>query len=258
MTTVVVWITDRFEAWHRWLNAPDQVGFLRDWHRHMFHVKVGVPVVGLDREVEFFILKGKLAAVLDDCYRGEWFEKSCEMIATELLDAMRASFVEVSEDGENGAMVTAEQRLPAWHHTGRCFIGFEAEGPWHGRPTLFVPGSVSPQRVEECLKESQVEAIYYGAGNERVLRPDTLKYLEALRRVAIHEVVLEVDDLADLSDQVTWANVVYCGDGTNKGAIPWDFCKWFAGDRIIWEDRRGRRWVTSVKNPLFETDLYVE
>lgn len=105
----VVWITTRFTGFHRWLAAPPEVDFLQDWHRHLFWVKVAVPVTHADREVEFFILKREVDAYLDQHYAGKRFEESCEMIAQRLLDRFSAAFVEVSEDGENGAIVFADK-----------------------------------------------------------------------------------------------------------------------------------------------------
>lgn len=105
-TRTIVWVTTTFPAFHRWAAAPDDVAFLRAYHRHIFHVKLGVWVTHGDREVEFFQLKRKL----DDCirviYEGKHFEKSCEMIAQELLQQFNAAYCTVSEDGENGATVS--------------------------------------------------------------------------------------------------------------------------------------------------------
>lgn len=103
MTTVFV--RTQFVGYHRWKDAPDHVAFLRDYHRHVFHVEVEVPVTGLNREVEFFTLKQVVDDFLLAHYEGQYFEKSCEMIANRLADKFNATYVEVSEDGENGARV---------------------------------------------------------------------------------------------------------------------------------------------------------
>jgi hypothetical protein len=108
MTTCSVFVTTQFEGFHCWPDAPDEVAFLRDRHRHIFHVRMEWPVMHDDREFEFILLKRNL----DQCIAGLLFDReytrtwSCEQWARELI-AMNppASSCEVSEDGENGARV---------------------------------------------------------------------------------------------------------------------------------------------------------
>ena len=106
MKTIIVFVTSIFEAFHRWKDAPDDVSFLRDYHRHLFHIKVGIEVAHLNRNIEFFQFKRKLDLFLSENYESQSMEKSCEMIADEILTHFDTSFVEVSEDGENGAIIT--------------------------------------------------------------------------------------------------------------------------------------------------------
>lgn len=101
----IVWVTHLFEGFHSWPDAPDDVSFLRNNHRHVFDVKLGVEVSHSDRDVEFFQLQRKVAAYVDTNFKGEMGHLSCEMIAKKLLVKFDACFVEVSEDGENGAIV---------------------------------------------------------------------------------------------------------------------------------------------------------
>jgi len=114
--TTEVWITDKFTTLHCWRDAPNDVDFLRHPHRHVFHVKVWIRVAGEDREVEFFQAKRDLAHVLtrwDSPKLDRVVTKSCEMFASEILDEMRklgAVRCEVSEDGENGAIVSRTSR----------------------------------------------------------------------------------------------------------------------------------------------------
>ena len=103
-----VWITTSFTAHHRWVNAPDEVAFLRDYHRHKFNVRLGVPVDHNDRAVEFFTLKKQVDAHIAGTYTDGYFSKSCEMIAAELAMFFDASFVTVDEDGENGGTVLVD------------------------------------------------------------------------------------------------------------------------------------------------------
>ncbi len=104
-TKTTVYITTQFTAYHKWENAPADVSFLKNVHRHIFHVKVCVPVSHNDRDVEFFQFKSGVDSYINTHYQNRQFNKSCEMIASELLHEFGASSVEVSEDKENGAIV---------------------------------------------------------------------------------------------------------------------------------------------------------
>jgi len=106
MPTNSIWIRFQFEAFHRWKDAPDEVAFLRDRHRHLFHVRVEWPVSHANRDREFFIEQRKAQRAV------EWLrlepdseEWSCETWAARIGESVGASRVEVSEDGENGATV---------------------------------------------------------------------------------------------------------------------------------------------------------
>lgn len=104
MPTNSIWIRFAFEGFHRWKDAPDEVAFLRDRHRHLFHVRVEWSVTHADRDREFFIeqraARAAVAALQAAPGCEEW---SCEHWAARILEATGASRVEVSEDGENGA-----------------------------------------------------------------------------------------------------------------------------------------------------------
>jgi len=106
-----VWVTAQFDALHYWPEAPDNVAFLRCPHRHVFHVKVSVMVEHDNRDVEFFKLKGDLQAVLSQ-FVGTTSTLSCEQWCHVIRGQLCFTFgyshvleVEVSEDGENGAVV---------------------------------------------------------------------------------------------------------------------------------------------------------
>lgn len=108
-----VWVTIQLPGYHSWPEAPTTVEFLRHPHRHMFHFKVGYDVTDSDREVEFFMAKRKLHDLIlrlfgCNAHREIDFKnRSCEMIAQKLMSMEMFSFVEVSEDLENGAIVCA-------------------------------------------------------------------------------------------------------------------------------------------------------
>jgi len=117
-----IWITTQFEGRHRWAKAPKDTdeAFLRNMHRHMFRVKVSVQVFHNDRDIEFFQLKHFVDNIIFNAFICKQDTKvgigSCEMIAEVILNRLfedlhkrflnRNISVEVSEDGENGAIVT--------------------------------------------------------------------------------------------------------------------------------------------------------
>lgn len=112
MSSGEVWATFTEVGWHCWPNAHDERSYLRDLHRHLFHVTVTVPVTHDERDVEFHDLQ--------ELARGAWTgpqlgAKSCETIArqvgAEVLAATKVDQVRVtvSEDGECGATLTIER-----------------------------------------------------------------------------------------------------------------------------------------------------
>ena len=107
-----VFVTLQVEGIHCWPECPfDEVDYLRTPHRHMFHIKAQKLVTHSDRDVEFIMLKHRIYEYLrieygtnfDVCLFGS---RSCEMIAKELIEEFELTKCEVSEDGENGAIVT--------------------------------------------------------------------------------------------------------------------------------------------------------
>jgi hypothetical protein len=109
LTATVVYVRYEFPAFHRWLDAPDHVAFLRDYHRHIFKIKLGVRVRHSDRDVEFFTLLEALKLYIGRTFFQSYFEFSCEQIACMILrefEKWNPVYCEVSEDGENGAEVT--------------------------------------------------------------------------------------------------------------------------------------------------------
>lgn len=110
--SAMIWVKWTLPGFHAWPDAPDEVSYLRAQHRHLFHFKVALSVQHDDREVEFHLLQTKCKGFYADSVL-ELNNKSCEMIARELLDKLishygtsRSYAVEVSEDDECGAVVT--------------------------------------------------------------------------------------------------------------------------------------------------------
>lgn len=115
-----VWVTHRFAGFHCWDGAPASRAYLGARHRHVFHVRVEVPVSHDDRDVEYHDLLSAVRTVCsnlgpptDDRAAVELGGRSCEMIAREIASSVKGLFatqlrqisVDVSEDGECGSTV---------------------------------------------------------------------------------------------------------------------------------------------------------
>jgi hypothetical protein len=112
----VIWITFGVPGIHRYPNAPDEVAYLRNEHRHIFQYKVTLEVTHDNREVEFHMLKNELTGLFKSgVVKADY--KSCEMLASDVMDYLdkkypgRYAQVDVSEDGECGATLTREHVL---------------------------------------------------------------------------------------------------------------------------------------------------
>ncbi|MFY0658099.1 MAG: hypothetical protein JXR12_15280 [Neptunomonas phycophila] len=107
-----VYCTLQFEAVHNWPGCPiEEVAYLRDPHRHTFHIKAHANVSHNDRDVEFIELKHKIVNYLREKYPSDVGcpdigATSCEMLAQELIEEFDLSRCEVNEDNENGAVLT--------------------------------------------------------------------------------------------------------------------------------------------------------
>lgn len=112
-----VFCTLQIEGTHNWPGCPfDEVAYLRDPHRHVFHIKAFKRVTHSDRDTEFIILKHEMWKYITTKYLVPYQQlcafgaMSCEMIAEELIKEFDLSRCEVSEDNENGAIVTVNPR----------------------------------------------------------------------------------------------------------------------------------------------------
>ena len=123
-----IWVTFRKEGIHRYpaadtdpaLATGDEydVSFLATPHRHIFHFRVWIDVFHNDRDIEFIQFK----RWLENLYRDATLSldyKSCEMMADDLYDQISARYpnrviwIEVAEDGENGALIQYNLTQPA-------------------------------------------------------------------------------------------------------------------------------------------------
>lgn len=128
-----IWVTFQKEGIHAYPAAGTDpklkdVSFLQYPHRHMFHFKVSISVVHDDRDIEFIQFKRWLISLYDDIDGGviginsvlDLHGKSCEMIGENLLRLIDYKYpgrnveVEVSEDGENGSVITSIFRGPVY------------------------------------------------------------------------------------------------------------------------------------------------
>ena len=124
----MIWVTFRKEGIHKYpaaLTDPNlatgdeyDVSFLGYPHRHIFHFRVWISVQHNDRDIEFIQFK----RWLENLYRDGTLQldyKSCEMMSDDLYLKIaerypnRSVWIEVSEDGENGALIKYELSKPA-------------------------------------------------------------------------------------------------------------------------------------------------
>jgi hypothetical protein len=112
-TATFIKVRTEFEGFHYYPSAgtiDPRIQFLENEHRHMFKVEVKISVTHLDRELEFFLVKWALQEFIKD---GKMNHKSCEMIATDILEQHlfpaygtdRYYEIVVSEDGESDGII---------------------------------------------------------------------------------------------------------------------------------------------------------
>ena len=113
-----IWVTFSQEGVHFYPGADtnpatatgdwDDVSFLGYKHRHIFHFKVWIEVFHDDRDIEFIQFKRWLQRLYNQDSVLELNNKSCEMIADELYNAISNKYpnrfvrISVAEDNENG------------------------------------------------------------------------------------------------------------------------------------------------------------
>ena len=122
-----IWVTFKKEGIHCYpaaatdpmLATGDEydVSFLGTPHRHIFHFQVWIDVFHNDRDIEFIQFKRWLENLYKDNILALDY-KSCEMISDDLYIQIasrypdRAVWIEVAEDGENGALIKYEISRP--------------------------------------------------------------------------------------------------------------------------------------------------
>lgn len=109
-------VRTQYEGVHCWIDAPNEVFYLRYPHRHIFNVEVEVQVEHNDRDIEFIMLKHQIDAYIDsfvDKRSHVWLmeTKSCEDVAVMIIEYIanvypgRDITVSIFEDGENGCKI---------------------------------------------------------------------------------------------------------------------------------------------------------
>ena len=122
-----IWVTFQKEGIHCYpaastdpsLATGDEydVSFLGTPHRHIFHFRVWIDVVHNDRDIEFIQFKRWLQKLYESGTL-QLDYKSCEMMSDDLYLQIaarypdRAVWIEVAEDGENGALIKYELSRP--------------------------------------------------------------------------------------------------------------------------------------------------
>lgn len=96
------------EGFHRWENAPKELDYLAQRHRHIFEIRAQFRVFNNDRQIELITKQNEIKRYLLDNYGNkdgacEFGGMACEHIAEEIMRKFGAHVVEVLEDGYGGA-----------------------------------------------------------------------------------------------------------------------------------------------------------
>lgn len=99
------------EGFHKYENAPEQVAFLRDLHRHTFKVKCGIKVNHNERDKELFMVRDEITEYINQVYGSpaNFDNMSVESIAQEILEFAQEDgmmWVEVWEEDTGGARIS--------------------------------------------------------------------------------------------------------------------------------------------------------
>lgn len=104
-------IKTQFEAIHSWPSCDiADIMFLAQPHRHIFYVKVRVPI-NQDREIEFIHFKREVESYIETNWKGiNIGSNSCEAIAMAIMNRFPNSvYISVHEDNENGVILKEEE-----------------------------------------------------------------------------------------------------------------------------------------------------
>lgn len=111
-------VKTQFIGFHKWKDAPQEVVFLRNPHRHVFYVVAKIEVNGDDRELEYFMVQKLLDTIIEEYVTLMPMTKSCEQMAELILNKLEIMYgahriiqVEVNEDNENGSICTNTNKI---------------------------------------------------------------------------------------------------------------------------------------------------
>lgn len=106
-------VVGQYDGFHKYEDAPDEVAFLRNNHRHLFKWKATIEVFHNDRDVEFFMAQTEINRHIIPFINFSENLGSCETQAEKIIEGLVNTYgteryysVEVSEDGENCADVS--------------------------------------------------------------------------------------------------------------------------------------------------------
>lgn len=101
-----------YEFSHLYADAPEEVAYLRNLHRHMFNYEVELEVYHDDRELEFIMVKHNIEEFIAHRFENWSILTSCEQMAISIGQWLQIKYgfereltVSVFEDNENGAKV---------------------------------------------------------------------------------------------------------------------------------------------------------
>ena len=111
MTKLFITVKNQFDDIHCYPNAPDEVYFLKNPHRHTFMIETTIQVFHADRELEFYMVKDYIDTLTTEI-KSLQVSKSCENICTMILNKLKEKYgsnriyrISCSEDGWNKATV---------------------------------------------------------------------------------------------------------------------------------------------------------
>lgn len=115
MSRMSIWVTGSFIGYHRYPDAPDDVQYLRNLHRHIFNWKAEIFVSpSKDRQLEFHQVQGTIVGAI--AFHVNFTNTgSCETIAKAISDIIWTSVghfdhtTTVDEDEECGSTYYFEQ-----------------------------------------------------------------------------------------------------------------------------------------------------
>lgn len=114
---IQIQVKNVFSGVHYYANAPEEVSFLRNPHRHQFVVRTTLEVFNEDRELEFLLVKKAIYDyIMKEMGKDGSIDlggHSCEWLALKIAQFIQFKYgchrqisVGVYEDDENGAIVT--------------------------------------------------------------------------------------------------------------------------------------------------------